>query len=43
MGADVAPAADVLALVEAVRKEWGRIDILVNNAGDLSRGVRSPT
>ena len=24
-----------LAMVEAVRKEWGRIDILVNNAGDL--------
>jgi 3-oxoacyl-[acyl-carrier protein] reductase len=22
-------------MVEAVRKEWGRIDILVNNAGDL--------
>jgi len=33
--ADVTRAADVLAMVEAVRKEWGPIDILVNNAGDL--------
>jgi 3-oxoacyl-[acyl-carrier protein] reductase len=33
--ADVTRAAEVLAMVEAVRKEWGRIDILVNNAGDL--------
>ena len=33
--ADVTRTADVLAMVEAVRKEWGRIDILVNNAGDL--------
>jgi len=33
--ADVTRDADVLAMVEAVRKEWGRIDILVNNAGDL--------
>jgi 3-oxoacyl-[acyl-carrier protein] reductase len=33
--ADVTRNADVLAMVEAVRKEWGRIDILVNNAGDL--------
>ncbi len=35
IGADVTRNADVLTLVEAVRKEWGRIDILVNNAGDL--------
>jgi 3-oxoacyl-[acyl-carrier protein] reductase len=35
IGADVTRHADVLAMVEAVRKEWGRIDILVNNAGDL--------
>jgi len=33
--ADVTRAAEVLAMVDAVRKEWGRIDILVNNAGDL--------
>ena len=33
--ADVTRNADVIAMVEAVRKEWGRIDILVNNAGDL--------
>jgi len=33
--ADVTRAAEVQAMVEAVRKEWGRIDILVNNAGDL--------
>jgi 3-oxoacyl-[acyl-carrier protein] reductase len=32
---DVTRHAEVLALVEAVRKAWGRIDILVNNAGDL--------
>ena len=35
IGADVTRNADVLSMVEAVRKEWGRIDILVNNAGDL--------
>jgi 3-oxoacyl-[acyl-carrier protein] reductase len=33
--ADVTRAAEVLAMVEAVRKAWGPIDILVNNAGDL--------
>ena len=33
--ADVTRSADVQAMVEAVRKRWGRIDILVNNAGDL--------
>jgi len=33
--ADVTRSADVHALVEAMRKQWGRIDILVNNAGDL--------
>jgi 3-oxoacyl-[acyl-carrier protein] reductase len=33
--ADVTRNADVITMVEAVRKEWGRIDILVNNAGDL--------
>lgn len=33
--ADVTLSAEVLGMVEAVRKEWGRIDILVNNAGDL--------
>ena len=33
--ADVTRAAEVQAMVDAVRKEWGRIDILVNNAGDL--------
>jgi len=33
--ADVTHAAEVRAMVDAVRKEWGRIDILVNNAGDL--------
>ena len=33
--ADVTRSADVQAMVDAVRKEWGRIDILVNNAGDL--------
>lgn len=35
IGADVTRYADVLAMVEAVRKKWGRIDTLVNNAGDL--------
>jgi 3-oxoacyl-[acyl-carrier protein] reductase len=35
IGADVTRNADVITMVEAVRKEWGRIDILVNNAGDL--------
>lgn len=33
--ADVTSAADVKAMVAAVRKQWGRIDILINNAGDL--------
>jgi 3-oxoacyl-[acyl-carrier protein] reductase len=33
--ADVTRAADIEALVRAVRERWGRIDILVNNAGDL--------
>ena len=33
--ADVTRYAEVLAMLEAVRKKWGRIDILVNNAGDL--------
>ena len=33
--ADVTRAAEVQAMVDAVRKEWGGIDILVNNAGDL--------
>jgi len=33
--ADVTRAEEVRALVDAVRKRWGRIDILVNNAGDL--------
>jgi len=33
--ADVSRASDVLAMVEAVRRAWGRIDILINNAGDL--------
>ncbi len=33
--ADVTLSAEVRAMVEAVRKRWGRVDILVNNAGDL--------
>jgi len=33
--ADVTSAADVQAMVTAMRKQWGRIDILINNAGDL--------
>jgi len=33
--ADVTRNAEVEAMVETVRKRWGRIDILVNNAGDL--------
>ncbi|HVA01588.1 MAG TPA: 3-oxoacyl-ACP reductase family protein [Terriglobia bacterium] len=33
--ADVTSCAQVQAMVDAVRKPWGRIDILVNNAGDL--------
>lgn len=33
--ADVTSSADVGAMVEAVRKRWGRINTLVNNAGDL--------
>jgi 3-oxoacyl-[acyl-carrier protein] reductase len=33
--ADVTSHADIQAMVDAVRKRWGRIDILVNNAGDL--------
>ncbi len=33
--ADVTSSAQVRAMVEAVRKQWGRVDILVNNAGDL--------
>ena len=33
--ADVSDARQVQAMVDAVRKRWGRIDILVNNAGDL--------
>jgi len=33
--ADVTHQQEVQALVEAVRKQWGRIDILVNNAGDM--------
>ena len=33
--ADVTRAADVAAMVSAVRHRWGHIDLLVNNAGDL--------
>ncbi len=33
--ADVTRASDVHAMVQEVRKHWGRVDILVNNAGDL--------
>lgn len=33
--ADVARAAEVEAMVSAVRDRWGRVEILVNNAGDL--------
>jgi 3-oxoacyl-[acyl-carrier protein] reductase len=33
--ADVTRRDEVLSLVAAVRKEFGRIDILLNNAGDL--------
>ena len=36
--ADVADPASVVALVEAVEKEFGQIDILVNNAGMSIRG-----
>jgi len=35
MRADVTQAAEVEALVSAVRHRWGRVDVLVNNAGDL--------
>ncbi|MCZ6515053.1 MAG: 3-oxoacyl-ACP reductase FabG [Acidobacteria bacterium] len=35
--ADVAKAAEVERMVEAVRGKWGKIDILINNAGDLIR------
>ncbi len=33
--ADVTHAAEVEAMMQEVRRGWGRIDILVNNAGDL--------
>jgi NAD(P)-dependent dehydrogenase (short-subunit alcohol dehydrogenase family) len=33
--ADVTKSAEVGAMAERVRQEWGRVDILVNNAGDL--------
>ncbi|MBZ5514312.1 MAG: 3-oxoacyl-ACP reductase FabG [Acidobacteriia bacterium] len=33
--ADVTRAAEVEAMVGAVRDRWGRVEILVNNAGDL--------
>ncbi|TAM80874.1 MAG: 3-oxoacyl-ACP reductase FabG [Acidobacteria bacterium] len=33
--ADVTSAAEVQAMVDAMRRRWGRVDILVNNAGDL--------
>ena len=33
--ADVTRQEEIRSLVDAVRKQWGRIDILVNNAGDL--------
>jgi 3-oxoacyl-[acyl-carrier protein] reductase len=33
--ADVTYPEQVAALMDAMRKRWGRIDILVNNAGDL--------
>lgn len=33
--ADVTRGEEVRAMVEAVRRRWGRVDILVNNAGDL--------
>src|SRR5580658_2785929 len=32
-GADVANAAQVVEMVAAAEKAWGRVDILVNNAG----------
>jgi 3-oxoacyl-[acyl-carrier protein] reductase len=35
MRADVTQAAEVEALVAAVRDRWGHVDTLVNNAGDL--------
>lgn len=40
--ADVAKAAEVERMVEAVRGKWGKIDILVNNAGDLIRRTMLP-
>ncbi len=33
--ADVTSSAQVRAMVDATRKQWGQINILVNNAGDL--------
>lgn len=33
--ADVTRSADVEAMVDEVRRHWGRVDVLVNNAGDL--------
>jgi 3-oxoacyl-[acyl-carrier protein] reductase len=33
--ADVTSAAEIQAMVDEVRRRWGRIDALVNNAGDL--------
>ncbi|RUU52309.1 SDR family NAD(P)-dependent oxidoreductase, partial [Mesorhizobium sp. M2C.T.Ca.TU.009.01.2.1] len=31
--ADIAKASDIVAMVDKVVSEWGRLDILVNNAG----------
>ena len=37
--ADITQAAEVIALVEATLKQFGRIDVLVNNAGIVTNGV----
>jgi NAD(P)-dependent dehydrogenase (short-subunit alcohol dehydrogenase family) len=35
---DVTDSADVAALVDACRREWGRIDVLMNNVGGSAPG-----
>ena len=37
--ADVARDDDVKSMIDAVRRQFGRIDILVNNAGIMTRGL----